>query len=149
MKNRLIVIISLIVLLIGLAVYLRLFDLLGVTSNHLNIEGDETQAVIVKWVGEKETTTRIERQLGNIFDTIVLYKGNEVINEIPSRYGPNRIIVEYCGKSFYKIGVWKKKEWYKHDYNIQLSKHGSTLKIDWRIKKIFEDESGSGEVNCN
>lgn len=84
-----------------------------------------------------------------VYDTITLYDRGEVINFIPDEYGGNSFMLKYKGITYNKMGLWKRKAWYKHDYKIQVFMFDSSLVINWNIQNKYESESGGDTIRLN
>ena len=82
-----------------------------------------------------------------IYDTIILYNGGKIINTIPSEYGKNYFILKYKNVMYNKIGIWKKKAWYKHNYHIQVYIIDSKLVVNWDISNKYETTSGLDTIS--
>ena len=123
---------------------LRIFERMSIVKNKLIIETSPN-------IDKKKLSLSFIKQPDDlrypVYDTIPLYVGGNIINQIPDEYGKNRFILKYNNNVIYKkIGLWKFKAWYKHDYNIHLYAIDSTVIIKWEIQNMWgTDEMYSGQ----
>lgn len=71
-------------------------------------------------------------------DTLLVYNANKEYIKIPDQYGKSHFVLKYGDVIYDRMGLWKFKAWYKHDYKIQISKLDTTLVIAWEIKNKKE-----------
>ena len=110
----------------------RILDRLNINRNDLNIEVKNANKDSLKLYFNMTGNTLQE------VDTILIYDG-KLRHEIPDLYGKNKFELKYRNLVYRGMGLWKKKEWYKHTYNLYIEEKDSLLIIDWSINNAYEN----------
>ncbi|MNZ92989.1 hypothetical protein D3C78_1120390 [compost metagenome] len=119
---------------------LRLGERLGISKNSINLSADNLSyrdSLKLYWIGYLKDE--------KVKDTVLIYN-RKLISDIPDSYGENELLLEYLGGTFNKIGIWKKKEWYKYEYNIEVNEQANRLIINWMISNDYEKGQGTGTI---
>ena len=72
----------------------------------------------------------------------LIYENGKTLHMIPDRYGKNGLMINYCGIIINEIGLYKNREWYKHNYELEIKDKDQQLIINWKIENIYESKSG-------
>lgn len=100
-------------------------------SNEALVDVQNCDDLAVFWVAY-----RVDPQVP---DTVELYSNGRSSAEIEDAYGKNYFLVKKKGNIVYdKIGIYKFKSWYKHDYIIHIKCDTSKMSIQWTIKNAYE-----------
>ena len=106
------------------------------------LNAENCKNITIFWIGEKGHLTNEDKFHNNYYDTLLIYENGKTLHMIPDRYGKNGLMINYCGIIINEIGLYKNREWYKHNYELEIKDKDQQLIINWKIENIYESKSG-------